>query len=694
MFEKLLIKRCYRSKKDNLEEDFFIPLLKESVVYDRGTGYFSLNALSSLSKGVIPFVKKGGTIRIVTSVELSEEDVYVIRQGEEKAKDLIKEKLIEEINKKVSEQEYVDLDLITNLIAANILQIKIAYLPNGGKYHEKIGYFEDKDGNSIWFNGSTNETYNGLKKNVESLMVLKSWQGDEEEIDSEKTYFTKLWEGEDTDIEVIPFPEVAKENILKLYKRSSCYNDAILNIENETHQKEFEGENSDRIKKLYPYQEKAISEFISNGYHHFYEMATGTGKTYTAIKTIKRLVEDKLIPNLYVVVVVPQVDLQEQWKVEFEEEGIDCYLFGGNSSNKDLEDEFARSIINCRIGKDLTVVICVSDTYFSKLYNKIEKQEINKMLLIDEAHELNNNQMDKLSNTFVAKLGLSATPERHDKNETNRIISFFTDGSMDTYKYTIEDAINNEFLSRYEYYPIPVHMTESEFEKYSNYTKQLVVLLNAREKDTEKIQKISNNRSIVVKKAVNKIEKLKEMIKSNKYSFRNAVVYCGQGKDIDTEENIIDLVTKTLYDEGNYTVSQFTSKTKDRIAVLREFERGYYDTLVAIKCFDQGVDVPKLDKIFIMASDSLRRQTIQRRGRVLRKCKETGKNIAYIFDMVMLPPVGIFNEIGVSSLVANELKRVNEYACLAENISNVEIFIDELINDYNIEEATADEEEY
>ena len=109
---------------------------------------------------------------------------------------------MEEINKELDEAKVLSLDLITNLIAAEIIQLKIAYLTNGGIYHEKVGYLEDELGNSVWFNGSTNDTHSGLKVNAESLMVLKSWAGDSEDILEEKLYFDMLWKGKDEDIHV------------------------------------------------------------------------------------------------------------------------------------------------------------------------------------------------------------------------------------------------------------------------------------------------------------------------------------------------------------------------------------------------------------------------------------------------------------------------------------------------------------
>ena len=131
-------------------------------------------------------------------------------------------------------------------------------------------------------------------------------------------------------------------------------------------------------------------------------------------------------------------------------------------------------------------------------------------------------------------------------------------------------------------------------------------------------------------------------------------------------------------------MSQFTSKTQNRKRVLYEFEQGYYDTLVAIKCFDEGVDVPKLDKIYIMASDGALRQTVQRRGRVLRKCKESGKTIAYIYDMVVLPPVEA-GTYGCDGLLKVELPRAKEYNRLALNKEENEMLFKNIEETYHVE---------
>ena len=335
----------------------------------------------------------------------------------------------------------------------------------------------------------------------------------------------------------------------------------------------------------------------------------------------------------------------------------------------------------------LNVLISTYDTFFSKAAKKIEKVGNSRLIVVDEAHNLSPKQINLLPKSCKHRLGLSATPERYSQEETEKIVDYFTLGKIETYKYTIEEAIEHNYLSHYLYYPIFVHLSDDDFQIYQGYTKQVIVALNEEPRDQQKIKDILMKRSNVVKKCNNKLNKLREMIMGNgpqQFDFKNSVVYCGHGKDFETDNSIIDSVTRILAIDGKYTVSQFTSKTVNRAQVLTEFENENYDVLVAIKCFDEGVDVPKLDKIYIMASDALNRQTIQRRGRVLRKCTETGKKIACIYDFVALPPIGMESGLGVSNLVSNELKRAYEYARLANNKSDNDTILSEILGIYGV----------
>lgn len=672
----------YRSVFSDFDKDFMIPCYASSIELLRASGYFSLKSLILSIEGILKFIDNNGHIRILCSPELSEEDIAVIEAGSKITDSDVRRIILEQINAAGNfiDQDLFKLDVICNMISEGRLEIKIAYMPDG-IYHEKYGIFKDAYDNAVHFIGSANETAAAKLKNFESFTVQTSWSGEVNKafIDGEVELFEDVWKNNVSGLHVIPFDEALKKKLFEKYQHSSTLKTAVESYISRYH--------TDK-KTLYPYQKEAIREFISNNYIHFYEMATGTGKTFTAIRTITEL-HKRISDPLFVVICVPQIDLQVQWaKALKEDEYKILNLFGGVSQNTDME--ISDAIINNSLGED---VYCIStyDTFFSKVYSHVANIK-NVFLIVDEAHNLTPKQIDALPSSIPYRLGLSATIQRFSENETDKILDFFSPDHK-THKpfyYGLEDAIENKFLSRYNYYPITVRLEEDEFEQYQRKTLSIASEMGKEEQDRDKelLNRLRTERSLIIKKATNKLGKLQEMVAGD-YDFVNSVVYCGQGKD--NEEPIIDSVTKILY-HGGLSVHTFTSKTEDRPRVLKEFERGYFDTLVAIKCFDEGVDVPKLDKIYIMASDAALRQTVQRRGRVLRKCKETGKTIAHIYDMVVLPPSGFYGELGAKSLVVNELRRVKEYQRLAENKDITEELLKRLYKNYSITESDFENE--
>ena len=678
-------RRIYRTHSSDAPPSFIEQSLIQSVSYDRSSGYFSVASLVDLMPGLVPFVKNGGVIRLITSVELSESSVSIIQKGESlKDSDVIVELERQLSEATVSDDDVYKLNLIVNLIACNRLQIKVAYLSNG-IYHEKFGIFQDEDEDRVYFSGSANATRNGMAKNRESITVLTSWSdGGDDAIRDEIEYFSIIWNDNDSDLRVMPLPQACKEKLIKTYRRSESIDEAIDLIER-GNSGSSASENTPAVKCLYPYQEEAISEFIANGGIHFLQMATGTGKTFTSVRAIKRLKEEK--GALLVFVVVPQIDLQDQWARALKEEDISCRLCGGYASS-DAIDVLNDAIIDYYSGEELVVCVAVYRTFFEKMASTIAcLEEAARLIIVDEAHSLSTRQTGQLP-IVEHRLGLSATPERFTEYETQKIIGYFTENRISPFEFGIEDAIREGFLSRYYYFPISVALDEDAFRKFAALTKTIAQLMNQEPVDEEKLNKARMNRSLLLKKAAGKLSLLERMVESKSHDFRNSVVYCGGGKDPDTEEPIINEAVRILATQGNYKVSMFTSQSEDRVQTIREFENGFFDTLVAIKCFDQGIDVPKLDKIYILASDSSKRQTIQRRGRVLRKCAETQKEYAQIFDMVVVPPDSVEETWAAQALVRIELARVLEYGRIAENNDDVQRFISDVCAEYGVEEDT------
>ena len=675
-------KQIYRNIFDDFSKEFLVPSYKEATVALRASGFFTLDSLILSSEGIFEFIKKGGKIKLICSPLLSEEDVNRIQNGIVLSQVDVERSLLNAIENEsdVEEVKALKLDLFCNLIASNIIELKIAFIPKG-IYHEKFGIFLDNHGNSVYFNGSFNSTVHGHVDNTESFTVMTSWDGFEKTINQERKYFDDLWNDRLEQVRILSFPDVVRNSLFQKFKKTDNVDDSIFKLVTKLSGK--------KTKELWPFQEQAIKEFVDNGFSHFYEMATGTGKTFTTIRTIKKVTELK--SKCFATILVPQIDLQEQWKNALSEDGFEnIYLIGGENGALKSDQDFNEAVIHYNLEEETVVCVAIYDTYFDKYFSRIDGID-GLFIIVDEAHNLTPNYFQKLPKSPFYRLGLSATIERWSKTETDDIKYYFTSGKP-TFYYGIKDAIDAGFLAPYEYHPLFVHLDEEDFERFKAKTKVLAQKLNDDIPDEKEIQRLRTERSLITKKASCKLRFLKELVKKG-YNFKNSVVYCGMGKD--NEDSIIDNVTMILSEDDKYVVSQYTSKTEDRIKVLYEFENGYFDTLIAIKCFDEGVDVPKLDKIYIMASDASKRQTVQRRGRVLRQCKETNKEIAYIYDMVVLPPLGVFGGAGVNALLSNEFIRVSEYASLCNNKEVLRV-IDDILNDYgcNMEDLINVEDEY
>ena len=694
---EMKLKTQYISFEDNIANDFLIPVLKNAHSYKRAVGYFSLSSMELLAEGLDMLVQNKGYVQIIVSPELRDNDINKLKEGYNLKENDVIRNIAHRIEGENKLSNHFALDLITNMIVEGLFEIKIAFM-NNGIFHEKIGEMSNQTNDKICFSGSMNETFSGYEMNTESITVFNNWTpGISHYAEGISSRLDKLWENNAKGVTVIDFPDALKHDLIRKYRISSSLEKALQKFKeskrihsiNESKSSYNEG------LSLYDYQKLAIKEFEKYNFQHFYEMATGTGKTFTAIRSIEA-VEKKRGP-IYVTVVVPSIDLQIQWYEEFEKAGYrNVFMLGGYKPNANWKYDFERSLIDFEeqdsVNGESLIYIAVSDSYFDKMVSEVKFIK-NYMIIIDEAHELSSNKIRKLPNSAKFRLGLSATPERHNEQEIKAILSYFLTSEQESYKYTIEEAISSGALTQYNYYPISIELNEDEYQKYKKYSRDIMIEMNKKVKDEQKITKLMNERSLIIKKASNKIQVLIELIKEEPTIFKNSVVYCGAGKTTNDDSSILHQVTKALYKFGELRVSNYTSKTENRKEVLDQFENNFYDTLVAIKCFDQGVDVPKLEKIHLLSSDSIMRQTVQRRGRVLRKCKETGKKIAYIYDYIALPPSYLPYENTMSTLLKNELYRVEEYLRLAKNKNEVEYKIQNWKELYpiNLEEGKFDE---
>lgn len=716
-FQDLSLKKEYRSLRDNIARDFFIPLLNLSVLYKRAVGFFSSSALVEVSKGITGLIKNGGRIQLVASPYLSDEDVQAIRKGYELRNEIIERALLSALLDAKDKFEEERLNLLANLIAVGRLDIKIAFTESNkitGMYHEKMGLMYDADGNVVAFSGSMNESGTAMLLNYESIDVYMSWGQESDRVRIKEAAFNAIWTNNEPNVQTIDFPCV-HDNILKKYKKGHMDLDIDLKqfgfgtIQSETHIVP-ELPYGPRVPPnvvLHDYQIEAIDSWERHNYRGVFDMATGTGKTLTGLGAVVRLSE-RVNHRLAVIIVCPYQHLVEQWVEDVRMFNIDPIIGYSNSTQKDWRKKLSDAIRDHKLQvrkREFFCFICTNATFASEyVQEQISKIRGNALLMVDEAHNFGASRLSSLlTQIFAYRLALSATFERHrDEEGTQKLKNYFGDKCIE---YPIERAIREHRLTPYKYYPILVNLTKNELEMY-NYlsheiNKCVIVDKNGLRKLSKRGERLALKRARLVASARFKLDKLREVVQP--YLQRShLLVYCGatslfndnrDSSEIDEEDiRQIDAVTHILGNELNMKVSQFTSKEKieEREVLKREFERGEnLQALIAIKCLDEGVNIPKIKVAFILASTTNPKEYIQRRGRVLRLAE--GKDYAEIYDFITVPrpleDVLSLTEEEVRKdlpLIKSELGRAIEFARIAMNPMESDAIIEHIKDVYNI----------
>ncbi|RNC99550.1 DEAD/DEAH box helicase family protein [Lysinibacillus halotolerans] len=643
----------YRSDNDKMHRDFYEPCLKQSIKYDRAAGYFSSSILKELARGFEHFLFFGGKIRIVSNVHLSEEDIEAIDKGYKLKSSVIEENLLREIYISKEALEDDTLNVLAWLIAEGQLEIKIAHPNNNSLYHEKFGIFTDKNEISVAFIGSANETLGGVVSNFEKIDVYYG-EYDIHRIKRMKEDFENLWANETNGLTVIPFPESVRREILKCKKRRP------------------EPEDEEIIIEPRQYQIDAINALESNNWQGILEMATGTGKTITSLlAAMKYYSKGK---RIFLVIFAPFAHLVDQWKTECEQLGFKKITLCYQSQHK-WREELESTIQDYNIGLiDQHVVITTYKTAtLSPFKDIIVKIGDSGFLIADECHYIGSRSFyNMFFNQFSARIGLSATPNRWwDEQGTAFMKSIF--GEV-VFEYTLEQAIDDGKLTQYEYNPHIVSLTESELERYKKLTFRIITLFNTPDVEEEKIQKLNRERALILAKAYNKIPHLIGLLeKKGIKNISHTLVYVAQGQ--------VDSMTSLLYELG-LRVHRFDSHVPNakRKQILEAFDRGEIQVLVAIKCLDEGVDVPSTKVAYFLASTSNPREFVQRRGRILRTYN--GKILSEIHDFIVLPD-GVDDET-FSMIAKKELPRFAEFSSSAINGAQSKRIINEVLDYYNL----------
>jgi superfamily II DNA or RNA helicase len=659
------LKPEYRSDKDNLVRDFYVPCLKHSQLYFRAVGFFTSRGLSVAAQGLTEFIDKGGKMRLAASPLLEPEDVDAIERGYAARQDIIKKALLRQIETVPDAVTRDRLGYLAWLISEERLEVRIAVpvsaqdIPRLGIYHEKLGIFEDGAGNVVAFTGSPNETASGLVDNFETIDTFWSWDDPQERVPRKCQNFDRLWRDETQGLSVIEFPEAVRRQLLKFKPREKPLGEAI----------------DDEVRSivaprphpdLWQHQREAIDAWEANQRRGIMSMATGSGKTLAALAAAERCPALKLL-----VIAVPRMALVEQWASEIQSKTqFPSPVLAYDDSASWQESLFTklRAVRRTNAGGPVVVVGTVHSLSGARFNSVMDDAAVsgNTLLIVDEVHNVGAPSFrHALREDFLWRLGLSATPVRHFDEEGTGVIQDYFGSTV--YVYDMRDALRDGRLCPYRYHIYAAHLSDHEYDQYQSLTSRLIQLRghggdevtqqthNVLEGDSDEIKQLLFRRARILKKCEDKAIVLRRVL--DEHPMKRGLIYCADNDQL-VELGAVLQDLKVIY----LTYTAATPKDERRNA-LEALAQGHVPVLLAIDCLDEGVDVPSVDQAIIVASSSNKRQFIQRRGRILRR--SVGKAYATLIDIVVLPPISAGTE--AKKMLNGELARTKEMAELADN---------------------------
>lgn len=734
--------RQYKSDTDWEPIGFFSDCLCNSTHFDLLLGFFSSSAIEILSNSFALFLHKGGRMRLIINNILSKEDKQLITNGSNKDSDVPFDLSdLSRLKHTLSKRDKHFFECLAWLIYNKRIEIKIiAPKSSIGISHTKQGVFRD-DEQRVSFNGSCNFSKTALVYNIESIDVSCEWDGNisKAKVDNTIQTFNRTFSEQDTSVFYLD-PEQLETNILSEFGDKSMHDllQQELDIIEESSNANLrptvkniikqssvlldkaiqEQEEKDDVPRFpyetgpRKYQKQAYDNWIDNDYKGLFAMATGTGKTLTSLNCILQ----EYTKNQYYkfLVLVPTTALAKQWieetnkKFNYQNTILCC---SENANWREELTQIGKSIllkrpINYGI---ITTYASFKGIKFQTILKDYFQTDFDKITLIaDEAHNFGSPGFLKVIPNYISRrIGLSATPERQFDDEGNRTLNEYFSCSEEeyTFEYNMKTAIENEVLCRYYYYPVIVNLEIEEQTRYLEISKELVKYIDSttgKYRESDYVNMLLLKRKSIIHKATNKLNSLLSIInKIGKENFKRAFIYVPEGIELDYLENenipfnvedetsiLIDIYIEKIYDKFQLKMAKFTGETKDRDKILLHFKQDKLDALLAMKCLDEGVDVPQTQYAIFCSSTGNPRQYIQRRGRVLRMHKN--KKHAIIFDLIVKPTIDHTNtNESLTKMEKNiffsELKRLVNFAVLSENKDESLAGLESLCYDLNID---------
>ncbi len=660
----------YRKGDSDIASEFLVPCFRGAIRYDRAVGYFSSTAYAVAWSGLRAFLSNGGSMRVLCSPRISEADAKALQTGyKQRTVADLSRNLIAELEAMLASADLQEPAIVlATLVATKRLDLRFVDVAhdNTGRflYHDKAGVFSDANGNSVLFKGSMNETWSGVASdgNLESIDVFVSWNDQREarRVAEHQAFFDALW------LDLWPAARV--------YSVPEAFRRQLLNIADADHL----DERIDRIvlrasrqravthpltRPPLRHQVQAITNWLAAGRRGILEHATGSGKTITALLAIKDAIRRGETP----IVLVPSVLLLAQWEREARLVlGSDTAEIATCGASNDIWRTPGVLAAWTRPTVKPPLILVTMDTAASEQFRARVRGGPHIFAVADEVHRVGSAQRRRILEIDAGpRLGLSATPIRAgDAEGTQQLLQWF--GPIVQPPYGIGDAIQDGRLCRYFYRVHTARLSLDEMTEWNQLTRRLVVLRQAQASPlapaTDSAKMLLLKRARILKQAHDKLAVALQVLRDTVRDGDRWLVYCDSIQQLQSLRALLGTSLPCRVFE------YYRGMAGDGPATLRLFtDRG--GIILAIRCLDEGVDIPAADHALIIASSQNPREFIQRRGRVLRHAPR--KAYADIHDLLVLPPVGGSLDREYPFIHA-EIARAAEFAQHAENPAEID----------------------
>lgn len=691
------IQPTYEIPAQDLIGEVIIPAMSLSEEVRIEAGFFSSRCLAQVAPGLAAFVNDTrGTLQLMVSPEISEEDQDAIRRGIRDPQTVLEqsvEMLFENARLSESAIERHAVETLAFLLASGRLDMRVVLMTRG-MYHKKIWLFRSGD-RWLAIHGSGNATERGLLVNGEQMSIDRAWMDgsrSEERVQMFLYQWSKRWQNRVSSsltIKLCHSLKMLRSHARLLPPTVDDFWDAwrldhgaglepILphgrNDESLSHRLQVPSWLEWR-QGAYRHQGDAVDAVVREG-GGILSIATGGGKTKTALIASTEI-QDHNDGHLCVVILAPSSPLIRQWTSEVRDFSLEPIVLTGMNPKRRLE-ELDRLSIAFGTSQPRTEVLVMTNALFNRGKSSARKwleglpKSVHRILIADEVHNLGSPTFIKNPPSFFDhRIGLSATPIRQfDPDGTDRLFDYF--GGAPVFEFTLRDAIDAGCLVPYHYFLHVVEFDSEEMEHFDDLTHQLAragfrVTDDGRTVGlSPRVEHLLRERRALVEQANSKLDALKQVLRSmNPPLIRRTLIYASAKPIVLDKPRQITAVNRLLQDL-RITSHQFTAVetgTSKARNFLRKFGSGDYQVLTSMKVLDEGVDIPQTDTAFLLASSTVEREWVQRRGRILRRAP--GKEFAKLHDFIVFPP-DPSSSTG-KTLIRSELRRAAAFADLAEN---------------------------